>query len=146
MNLTQKSAWYNIAAVGFGNAAVSYVIFQLGIRKMAPPRIAVYILLLSCVLLVSIILLSLRKKQSPNEPDSDERDKQIYHRAILVAFFSAIPLFLLASAAPPLFVGIDGYVPVWSLPLVTLFLFSVVLIIYSVAILVQYGRGGKTNE
>lgn len=141
MNLTEKSAWYNIAAVIFGNLVVFYLIFQLGMRKMPPPRIAAYIIPLSAVILVSIILLSLRKKQSPNEPDSDERDKQIYHRAVLVAFFSAIPIFLLASAAPPLFVGIDGYVPVWSLPLVTLFLFSVVLIIYSVAILFQYKLG-----
>lgn len=146
MNLTQKSAWYNIAAVIFGNVVVSYVIFQLGIRKIPPPRIAVYILPLSAVILISIILLSLRKKQSPNEPDSDERDKQIYHRAILVAFFSAIPFFLFVSAAPSFFVGIDGYVSVWSLPLVTLFLFSVILTIYSVAILVQYTRGGKGEK
>ncbi|MBN2591585.1 MAG: hypothetical protein JXA96_17095, partial [Sedimentisphaerales bacterium] len=63
-----------------------------------------------------------------------------------VAFFSAIPIFLLASAAPSLFVGKDGYVPVWSLPLVTLLLFSVILIIYSVAILIQYARGGKGEK
>ena len=146
MNLTQKSAWYNIAAVVYGNAVISYVVFYLGIQKMAPPRIAIYILPLSAVMLLCFILLSLRKKQSPKEPDSDERDKQIYHKAILVAFFSAIPIFLFASAAPSLFVGKDGYVPVWSLPLVTLFLFSVIIIIYSVAILFQYGRGDKGEK
>ena len=145
MNLTQKSAWYNIAAVCFGNVIVSYLIFQFGIQKMPPPRIAAYIIPLSAVILVGTILLSLRKKQSPSEPDSDERDNQIKHRAVLIAFFSAIPIFLLASAAPQLFVGIDGYVPVWSLPLVALFLFSIILIIYSIAVLIQYGIGGKSN-
>jgi len=57
-----------------------------------------------------------------------------------------MPIFLLASAAPPLFVGIHGYVPVWSLPLVTLFLFSVIIIIYSVAILIQYMLGSKGEK
>ncbi len=146
MNMTQKNAWHNIAAVVFGNVIISYLIFQLGIRKTPPPRIVAYILPLSAVILFGFILLSIRKKQSPNEPDSDERDKQIFHRAILVAFFSAIPMFLLASAAPSFFVGNDGYVPVWSLPLVTFFLFTVILIIYSVAILIQYAKGGKGEK
>ena len=48
-----------------------------------------------------------------------------------------------ASVIPQLFVGLDGTIPVWLLPIVTVSLLYPVLLVYSIAVLVQYGLGGK---
>ncbi len=146
MNRTQKGAWANIAGTIFVFVIVSYLIFQIGIRHMAPHQIGVYIILCVAVLITGISLYFLRKKQSPNEPDSDERDNQIKQRAWIAAFISVWPLFLAASVAPQFWAGLDGSVPVWSLPIVTVLLFYIVLFVYSVAVLIQYGIGGKNHE
>ena len=146
MNKTQKGAWSNIVGTIFVFVIVSYLIFQIGIQHKPPPRTGMYIVLCSAVLITGISLYFLRKKQSPNEPDSDERDNQIKQRAWIAAFISVWPLFLAASVAPQIWVGLEGSVPVWSLPIVTVFVFYVVLLVYSIAVLIQYSRGGKSNE
>jgi ABC-type Fe3+ transport system permease subunit len=146
MNKTQKGAWCNIAGTIFVFASVSYLIVQIGIRHMPPSRIVLNVTLCSCVLITGISLYFLRKKQSPTEPDSDERDNQIKQKAWIAAFVSVWPLFLAASIAPQFFVGLDGSIPVWSLPIVTVFLFYIVLLVYSIAVLIQYGCEGKGKK
>jgi ABC-type Fe3+ transport system permease subunit len=113
---------------------------------MPPSRIVLNVTLCSCVLITGISLYFLRKKQSPTEPDSDERDNQIKQKAWIAAFVSVWPLFLAASIAPQFFVGLDGSIPVWSLPIVTVFLFYIVLLVYSIAVLIQYGCEGKGKK
>lgn len=146
MNKTQKGAWANIAGTVFVFALVSYLIFQIGIRRMTPSRIGMYITLCSAVLITGIAIYFIRKKQSPNEPDSDERDNQIKQSAWIAAFISVWPIFLTASVVPQFFVGLDGSVPVWSLPIVTVGLFYIVLLVYSITVLIQYGRGDKGEK
>ena len=144
MNKTQKGAWANIVGTILVFVIVSYLLYQIGIGHKPPPRIGFYIILCVCVLITGITIYFLRKKQSPNEPDSDERDNQIKQRAWIAAFISVWPLFLAASVVPQLFVGMSGSVPVWSLPIVTVLLFYIVLLVYSVTVLIQYGRGEKS--
>ena len=146
MNKTQKGAWCNIASNILVFASASYFIARIGIRHMTPSRTVCYITLCGFILVTGISIYFLRKKQSPNEPDSDERDNQIKQRAILVAFISVIPLFLAASVVPQFFVGLDGSIPVWSLPIVTVLLFYIVLLVYSIAVLIQYRLGGKGEK
>ena len=143
MNETQKVAWCNIAAIIFVFAIVSYLVIRIGIRHMPPPRIVMYIVICSSVLIFGLFIYFLSKKQSPNEPDSDERDNQIKQKAWVAAFISVWPIFLAASVVPQFFIGLDGSIPVWSLPIITVLLFYIVLLVYSVAVLTQYGRTGK---
>ncbi len=143
MNKTQKGALCNITGFILVFAIVSYLIVQLGIRHVPPSRTVFYVTLFACVLIPGISVYFLRKKQSPNEPDYDERDNRIKQRAWIAAFISVWPLFLAASVIPQLFVGLDGTIPVWLLPIVTVSLSYPVLLVYSIAVLVQYGWRAK---
>jgi len=146
MNKTQKGAWFSIVSGLLALSIASYLTIQIGIRHKTPEGIGRYIWLPAFMLIMGIGIYFLRKKQSPAEPDSDERDNQIKHRAVLVAFISVIPLFLTASVIPQFFVGLDGSIPVWSLPIVTVLLFYIILLAYSIAVLIQYGRTGKGEQ
>jgi hypothetical protein len=59
-----------------------------------------------------ISVIWLRRKQSPKEVDSDERDKLIQSRAVLVAFVSVWILLFAVSIIPRLVLGEDGSIPV----------------------------------
>lgn len=146
MNKTQKSAICNIAGTILVFAIVSYLIYQIGIRNMTPSRTGMYIVFCAAVLIAGISVYFLRRKQSQKEPDSDERDNQIKQRAWIAAFISVWPLFLTASVVPQFFVGLEGSVPVWSLPIVTVLLFYIVLFVHSIAVLIQYGWAGKGDK
>ena len=146
MNKTQKGAWFNLAGALLALAFASYLIIQIGIRHRPPVRVVLYIGLPAFILIVGIGIYFIRRKQSPAEPDSDERDNRIKQRAVLAAFISVWPLFSAASVAPQFFVGLDGSIPVWSLPIVTVCLFYVVLFVYSIAVLIQYRLGGKGEK
>jgi uncharacterized membrane protein YbhN (UPF0104 family) len=146
MNKTQKGTWCTIAATIFVFTIVFYLIFQIGIRRMAPSRIGVYIILCGAVLFPGIFIYFLRKKQSPKEPDSDERDKQINQKAWIAAFISTWALFLAASVVTQFLVGLDGSIPVFILPIVTVGLSYPVLFIYAIAVLIQYSRTDKGEK
>ena len=146
MNKTQKGAWCNIAAITLVFASASYLTAQIGIRHMTLSRTVCSILLCGFILVTGLSVFFLCKKQSPNEPDSDERDNQIKQKAWIAALISVPVIFLAASVVPQFFVGLDGSVPVWSLPIVTVCLFYIVLLVYSIAVLIQYARGGKGEK
>ena len=83
------------------------------------------------------------KKQSPDEVASDERDYMIRSKALLAGFVSVFVMLifmcsvLINAANDELLV--NAYI---SIPLSVL-TFIVSVAVYSAAILVQYGRGGK---
>ena len=146
MNKTQKGALCNIAGTFLVFAIVTYLVLQIGIRHMFPSQRGFYITMCSCLLIPTVLIYFLRRKQSPNEPESDERDNQIKQRAWVAAFISVWPLFLAASVAPQFWAGLDGSIPVWSLPIITVCIFYIVLLVYSIAVLIQYARGGKGEK
>jgi hypothetical protein len=150
MNKTQKGAWFNIAGTIVVFALAFYATFQITIHKPSnngsPERILPYVFIIFFLLYIITGIIFLRKKQSPNEPESDERDKQIKQRAWIAALISTWVIFLAASVVPQFFVGLDGSIPVWLLPIVTVSLFYPVLFVYAVAILIQYGWTGKGDK
>ncbi|UCC23030.1 MAG: hypothetical protein JSW23_02900 [Planctomycetota bacterium] len=102
-----------------------------------------------CLLIVTLLvvfLMFLRKKQSPKEVESDERDKMIQLRAVLVAFVSSWILLAGVALIPRFIIGINGSISVWVLSIINFTIFLVVMIIYSAAVLIQYGRGGKDGQ
>jgi hypothetical protein len=150
MNKTQKGAWFNLAGTMVVFALVSYAAFRITIHKPsndgAPERILPYVFIIFFLLYLITGIFFLRRKQSPNEPESDERDKIIKQRAWIASFISTWILFLAASVIPQFFVGLDGSIPVWLLPIVTVSLFYPVLFVYAVAVLIQYGWTGKGDK
>jgi cobalamin synthase len=146
MNKTQKGVWLNLVGTLLVLASALFLTIQIGIRHRLPERIWIFIWALLFILVTVIGIILVCKKQSPAEPESDERDNQIKQRAWVAAFISVWPVFLAASVIPQFFVGLDGSVPVWSLPIVTVLLFYIVLFVYSIAVLIQYGRGAKGEK
>jgi hypothetical protein len=144
MNKTQKRALC-VALLAFLYLAINIFIgVEFFVLRRFPegtfwPGIIFY-------LLVGISIIFVRKKQSPAEPDSDERDELIKKRAVRIGFISAWLLLASANLIAALILGQDGSVPIYLLSLANVTVFLIALLIYSVAILVQYGLGGKENE
>jgi hypothetical protein len=97
-------------------------------------------------LLIGISIIFVRKKQSPAEPNSDERDELIKKRAVRISFISAWLLLASANLIAALILGQDGSIPVYLLSLTNVTVFLIALLIYSVAILIQYSWGGKNGK
>ncbi len=146
MNKTQKGAWFNLAGTSLVFALTFFVVFQIAFNKGHPEHFWPYLFILSFLLYIGAGIFFLRKKQSPKEPEFDERDNIIKQRAWIAAFISTWIIFLAASVFPQFFVGLDGSIPVWLLPIVTVSLFYPVLFVYSVAVLIQYSRTGKGEK
>jgi len=70
----------------------------------------------------------------------------IKKKAVLAAFVSVWIILLASSIIPRFIVGPDGAVPIWLLPIINVGVFYIVFLVYSVAVLIQYGWGAKTNE
>jgi hypothetical protein len=143
MNKTQKGAWFGMASSLFCIGLVSYGGIRIFVFKSMPGCLGVFWTLgIYCVFMV-ISMFFLRKKQSPGEVEADERDKAIMKRAVLACFISVWVLLATVSVIPRLVVGIDGSIPVWLIPIMNLGVMFAAMLVYSVAVLVQYGWSGK---
>lgn len=87
-----------------------------------------------------------RKKQSSAEVESDERDDLIKKRAVLICFISVWFLLIASYAILWHIIGLDGSIPLCILPLIYLGVFTAAMLVYNVAVLVQYAWGGKDGE
>ena len=76
----------------------------------------------------------------------DERDKIINKRAAFVSFVFVWLYFVIACITVWWMFGPQGTVSVNLLPAILIGGLIVIIIVRSVAILIQYGRGGKDNE
>ena len=147
MNKTQKGAWVgliislffiaiNIWAISTSNFSnFNLTDFEQTTSRPLP-------MWLGFIVAVAAVVF-MRKKQSPAETGSDERDELIKRRAVLVSFVAVWVLLIIACVIPRFIVGKDGLIPVSILPVIVLGIVLIVLSIFSVAVLVQYGRGGK---
>jgi Na+/H+ antiporter NhaC len=147
MNRTQKYAWFSLAIFSLSIAVAGYNFYGVFVsKKLADSFIGRYwsVFAFSLILIPALILL--RKKQSPAEVDSDERDEQIRKKAIVASYTSAVILFIISILILWFAVGPNGTIPVWIFPLIVLEVFFMAMVVYSIAILIQYGRAGKENE
>ena len=76
----------------------------------------------------------------------DERDLLIKHKAMIAAYRSFWPLLVIAVVVPFFIYGYNGTVPVWYLCWMVLGGFFWVFLIYSIAILNEYGWRDNENE
>jgi hypothetical protein len=145
MNKTQKSAWCGLVVTLTFLLFCLFLFIELTILK----KMFFFMNLLGATLLFGLMVawvIFIRKKQSPTEVETDERDKLIQTRAIVASFISVGILMALTCLILRFIVGISGKIAVWELTLINFLIFEVALLVYSVAILVQYGRGGKDGE
>lgn len=145
MNKTQKSAWFGLVATLAFLLLSLFLFIEIAIlKKMLLPMNLLGATLLFGLGVASVIFIC--KKQSPIEVETDERDKLIQTRAIVVSFISVGLLLALTCLILRFTVGISGTIAVWELTLINFFIFYVALLVYSVSVLVQYGWGGGDGE
>jgi len=146
MNRTQKSALLNLSGFLVNIVFLGYLLITIFVLKSLPNRpVGIVWLLLFGVLFGGWALL-LRKRQNSAEPEADERDKAIMRNAILVSFVSTWLFLAVATLVPALVLGEAGSVPVYVLTFTNFAVFLLAGLVYSVAILVQYGRSDKGEE
>lgn len=143
MNKTQKGAWFNLAGALLCIAIIIWVIIEFVILRRIPEGFLRDWSLIAFCLLMVIATIFLRRKQSPAEVEVDERDNLIKHRAVIASFVSVWVLLAAVTIIPRFVVGIEGSIPVWLLAFMNLGVLFGALLVYSVAVLVQYGRGGE---
>ncbi len=145
MNRTQKGTVMTLSAFLLNAAFLGYLFIRIFVLKGLPRMSDLGPLLLPVAAMVVWWVALSRRRQSPAEPEADERDKAILKNAVLAGFLSIL-LFLAATVLVlALVLGEAGSVPVYVL---TFILFGVCLmagLVYSTAILVQYRLGG-THE
>ncbi|MBW8000753.1 MAG: DUF2178 domain-containing protein [Planctomycetes bacterium] len=76
----------------------------------------------------------------------DERDNKINKRAALAGFGAAYLFVGLACMTPFFVLGPDASIKVFWLPMIFMIAGVTNFYVHSIAILVQYGKGGKENE
>ena len=141
MNRTQKEA---LITSGFSLLLLALGIVILVQTLTSVEVFRIWLLVISLFIIISAVLL--RIKQSRAEVEFDERDNAIKKNAVIVSFVSLWALLIAASIIPTLIVGDEGAIPVCFLPVINIAVFLIVMLVYSVAILVQYGRGVKGEE
>lgn len=147
MNRTQKGAWFMLGGtlllIAFG-ICIFAVMFAAGDRLKGTGWIRFGSLPLTLFLIAGVVFI--RRKQSPNEPDADERDNDIKKNAVLASFVSVwVSLFLL-NFIPVYIVGEAGAIAVSVLPIINTGIVFIAMLVYSIAILIQYSRGAKGEE
>jgi hypothetical protein len=145
MNKTQKSAWCGlVVTLAFLLLCLFLFIEIVILKKMLLSVNLLWATLLFGLGVASAIFIC--KKQSPIEVETDERDKLIRTRAVVVSFVSVGVLLALTCLILRFIVGISGTITVWEFTLINFFIFYVALLVYSVAVLVQYGWRDKDGE
>lgn len=145
MNNTQRGTW--------GMLAVSIFFIVFGILLFTEIMILrswfIYLhkfiaLILACFIVPYLIFIF--KRQSPAEVESDERDRLIMKRAVLISFVSTWILLAAGCIIPRFVVGYEGCIPIWVISLVSVCIFMASMFIYSCAVLIQYIWGGKDGQ
>ncbi len=142
MNRWQKMAWFTLKLLGLalGLSITAMLVLRFAVGK--PWRASTAGFVFIAIMAFSRIHPSLFKK---DKRGLDERDLLIKQKAMVAAYWSFWPLFVLAAMAPIFVYGPDGVVSVLYLCWMVFGGMYWVFLIYSIAILNEYGWRNK-NE
>lgn len=149
MNRTQKGAWFTLTVaillLVFG-AIIYSAMFSPGNMEVGTSLVKIWGWFILFFLAGGAALVHWKRR--PSNVDFDERDIIVKKNAVLVAFFGLLILLFAAAIVPSFVAGDEGLIPVCLLPIVNLGVFLIVMLIYSVAVLLQYrwGEKGETGE
>lgn len=146
MNKTQKVAWFNLVGILVFLAISIYIAIKILVFRRLSVGFGTIWPLVAFYFLIPIIVIVMRKKQSLKEVDADERDNLIKRRAVLASFVSVWILLFAASIVPQLIVGPEGFVPAWLLSIINLGVLFGAMLVYCVAVIIQYGLGRKGEK
>ena len=147
MNKTQKNAWFSLAIFSFSIALAGYNFYcEFVVKKLPDSFLSRHWSVLAFLVIFIPAMILLRKKQSPAEVDSDEQDVLIRKKALVASYTSVWILFIISILILWLAIGPGGTIAVWLFPFIILEVFFIAMIIYSIAILVQYGRESKGEK
>jgi amino acid transporter len=142
MNRTQKGA---VAVL-----AIMTVLLIFGIsvpiawfNEMLVVRTIPLVFLGLAYLAMVLSIIFLRKKRGHREVDYDERDTAIKRKAVFASYITLWILVFLGCTIPFGVTDQKGTIPVSLLPAGLFVIFVIVMLVYALTILVQYGRGGK---
>ncbi len=147
MNRTEKGAWFTLTV------AILLLVFEAivfasmiapGGKTTGTVLVKVWIWFILIFLAGGAVFVHWRRK--PSGVDFDERDNSVRKNAVLAAFVGLWIVLFAASIIPSFVAGDTGSVPVCLLPIINIGVFVVVMLIYSVAILFQYGWGDKGEK
>ena len=147
MNKTQKGAWFTLVVamllIVFG--AIIYAgMFAPGGRTAGLRLVKVWSGFILVFLAGGVAFVHWKRK--PSNVDFDERDNSVRKNAVLVAFVSLWILLFASSIVPSFVAGDEGSIPTCLLPIINIGVFLVVMLVYSLAVLVQYGCGDKGEK
>ncbi len=141
MNKTQKGAWFQLlTAMSLGISFGAVIILALTVGM---PRAWLGMGFMGLMALGQLIP---RKEGGRNKVQFDERDLLIEKRASLWGYCASYGFFVAFSSVTYSVVGKGGLVSVNILPIMVIGGVVVLLLVRSVAILVQYGRAGKGEK
>ena len=147
MNRTQKGAWFML---GISGLLILFLAFVLRSMFVPGDRLAGVGLARGwswLVLLFTVVsLFFVFRKQSPAEPAADERDLLIKRNAVLASFLSVWILLAVETVLPSTLLDDRGSMPVAVLPIINTAILLMAMLVYAVAVLAQYGRGGNSHE
>ncbi|MBN2593769.1 MAG: hypothetical protein JXA81_09700 [Sedimentisphaerales bacterium] len=147
MNRTQKGAWFTLAVaillLVFG-AIIYAAMFAPGNMTAGTGLVKVWGWFILVFLAGGAALIHFKRK--PSNVDFDERDNAVKKNAVLVAFIGLLILLFAGGIIPSFVAGDEGSIPTCLLPIINLGVFLVVMLIYSVAVLVQYCLGAKGEK
>ncbi len=146
MNRTQKGALLNLSGFLVSIGFFAYLFITIFGFRALPNRAAAIGGLLVFATQAGWWIFLFRRKQSPVEPQADERDKTIMKNAVFVSFVSTWLLLAAATLIPALVLGQAGSLPVFLLPFINFGVFVLAEVVYFVAVLVQYGREVKDEQ
>jgi hypothetical protein len=143
MNRTQKEAW----TVVFISIPLSLllIIMVCTVIPLTQPLLPKALIVLTLITMGSSLVF-LRRKQSPAEVNYDERDIAIKRKALLASHITLWVLIFLGCALPVVIADPLKTFPVMVLPLAIYVLSIADMLVYSLTILVQYGRSGDGNK
>jgi hypothetical protein len=143
MNREQKAAWLCVITTSIG-VVCSFIAITVLYIKYGFPKASVGLGFLGISGLAGLSPLLFKKDPGPVK--IDERDRQIKERSKLMGFTAAYLLVGLSCMVPFFIYGPDVTISLFWLPMIFITAGIANFFFYSVAILLQYGRGGKKNE
>ena len=147
MNKTQRAAWFTLGVstllIIFG-ALIFTSMLTPGDRTAGVRLVKVWAWLIPAFLAGGVAFVHW-KRRTP-ELDCDERDNGIKKNAVLVAFISLWLLLIAASIILSCVTGGQGSILVCLLPVINIGVFIIVMVVYSVTVLIQYGWTGKGEK
>ncbi|MHC4476833.1 MAG: hypothetical protein ACYTEL_14395 [Planctomycetota bacterium] len=143
MNRYQKIAWLNLIVIT-ATLVITSIGIAIEVHLVGYSRFGLFYL--APMVLLKFTPFMFKKPQSRNGVVCDERDNLILKRAVSFASLTCWWVFILLSFLLFLIIGPRNSVPTITLPLMAIGAALYIKIVCSVAILIQYGRGGTGEK